>query len=93
LEIGEILFILFERAPTISAGPEEGSVLGPGINNFQFSFYPPGDDQAFVRFIFSATADLFTASPFERNNRSFHKGIGGEQGFELSTMLALEVQK
>ena len=93
LEISEILFILFERAPTISAGPEEGSVLGPGINNLQFSFHPSGDDETFVRFLFSATADFFAAFPFKRNNGPFNKGIRGEQGFELSAMLSIEVQK
>ena len=93
MKTGEILFILFELTPMSSTGQEEGPVLGSGINDLQFSSHPPGDDQAFVRFLFSATADLLAASSFERDDRSFHKGIGGEKGFELSAMLPVEFFK
>lgn len=93
MEIGEILFILSELAPTISTGQEEGPIFGSGIDDFQLSFHPPGNNQAFVGPIFSTTADFLAAFPFERNDRSFHKGIGSEQSFELLAMLSIEVQK
>lgn len=77
----------------ISTGQEEGSVFGPGIDNLQFSIDPSGDDQTFVRLLFSATADFFATLPFERNDRSFHEGFGGEEGSELSAMLLIEFLK